>query len=66
MVDNCLGKPWGLISIPLKVPTLDQLKEKFYELSRAEPHLGLNPSAMSLEDTTISLETERYNLGQRV
>jgi len=35
-------------------------------ISRAEPHLGVNPKMASLEDPTITLEVERYNLGQKV
>lgn len=54
------ARPWGMIGVPFKVPTIEQLREKFSELARAEPHLGLNPQAQSLEDPTISLETERY------
>lgn len=66
MVENCCAKPWGIISVPLALPSLDDLKDKFGELSRGEPHLGVNPAAPSPEDPTLSLEKERYNLGLKV
>ena len=59
-------KPWRLISVPLTTPSLNQLREKFSELTRAEPHLGLNPGCPSLEDPSITLEAERYALGLKV
>lgn len=59
-------KPWKLINVPLTIPNLNQLREKFSELTRAEPHLGLNPFAPSLEDPSITLEAERYALGLKV
>lgn len=64
LAEHC--RPWGVISIPLSVPNLDQLREKFSELAKGEPHLGLNPLTSSSEDPGITLETERYNLGQKV
>ena len=47
VVPDCtIGKkPWKLINVPLAVPSLNGLREKFSELTRAEPHLGLNPQA---------------------
>ena len=68
MVPDCTvgKKPWRLISVPLTTPTLNQLREKFSELTRAEPHLGLNPGCPSLEDPSITLEAERYALGLKV
>ena len=60
------GKPWGMITVPLNVPTLSQLREKFSELARAEPHLGLDPQTPSLEESTMTLEMERFNLGRKV
>ena len=33
----------------MATPNLNLLREKFSELTRAEPHLGLNPRAPSLE-----------------
>ena len=66
LVEDPISKPLGIISIPLRVSSLAQLREKFSELARTEPHLGLNPLAPSLEDPSINLETERYNLGQKV
>ncbi len=32
--DNGPGASWGLISVPLSVPTLEELREKFNELSK--------------------------------
>lgn len=55
-----------MISVPLTTPNLNQLREKFSELTRAEPHLGLNPRAPSVEDPSITLEAERYTLGLKV
>ena len=52
-------KPWRLIGVPVTTPSLNQLREKFSELTRAEPHLGLNPGCPSLEDPSITLEAER-------
>ena len=49
-----------------QVLTLDQLKEKLSEMASHEPHLGLDPNAASAEDPSISLETERFLLGQKV
>ena len=56
----------GMITVPLNVATLSHLREKFSELARAEPHLGLDPSAPSLEDPASTLELERFNLGRKV
>ena len=42
------------------------LREKFSELARAEPHLGLDPQAPSLEDPSSTLENERFALGRKV
>ena len=50
----------------IQVLTLDQLKDKLSEMASHEPHLGLNPAAASAEDPTVSLETERFLLGQKV
>ena len=36
-------------TVPMATPSLNLLREKFSELTRAEPHLGLNPRAPSLE-----------------
>jgi len=55
-----------MIKVPLSVPRLIHLREKFIELSRADPHLGLNPNVASLDEPSITLAAERYNLGQRV
>ena len=44
----------------------NHLREKFSELARAEPHLGLDPGAPSLEDPASTLELERFNLGRKV
>ena len=67
MPENIAGKKsWRMISVPLTTPNLNQLREKFSELTRAEPHLGLNPRAPSLEDPSITLEAERYTLGLKV
>ena len=68
VVPDCtIGKkPWKLINVPLAVPSLNGLREKFSELTRAEPHLGLNPQAPSLEDPSMTLEAERYALGLKV
>ena len=52
--------------MPMATPSLNLLREKFSELTRAEPHLGLNPRAPSLEDPSITLEAERYTLGLKV
>ena len=49
-----------------QVLTLDQLKDKLSEMASHEPHLGLDPTAASTEDPSISLETERFLLGQKV
>ena len=49
-----------------QVLTLDQLRDKLSEMANHEPHLGLDPTAASSEDPTISLETERFLLGQKV
>ena len=46
--------------------TLDQLRDKLSEMANHEPHLGLDPTAASSEDPTISLETEKFLLGQKV
>ena len=51
--------------LSVEVSTLDQLREKLSEMSSHEPHLGLNPAAASAEDPTVSLETERFLLGQK-
>ena len=37
----------------MATPSLNLLREKFSELTRAEPHLGLNPRAPSLEGGVI-------------
>ena len=66
MADNDHGKLWGMINVPLTNPTMDELRERFAELSNCEPHLGLNPLAPSLDDPSITLETERHNLGEKV
>ena len=68
MIPDCtIGKrPWKLINVPLAVPNMNALREKFSELTRAEPHLGLNPQAPSLEDPSMTLEAERYALGLKV
>ena len=68
VVPDCtIGKkPWKLINVPLAVPHLNVLREKFSELTRAEPHLGLNPQAPSLEDPSMTLAAERYALGLKV
>ena len=69
MIANSLLKP---IKKALKVinqlQTIFQsdLREKFSELARAEPHLGLDPQAPSLEDTSSTLESERFALGRKV
>ena len=42
------------------------MREKFSELARAEPHLGLDPQAPSLEDPSSTLENERFALGRKV
>ena len=49
-----------------QVLTLDQLKDKLSEMASHEPHLGLDPTAASTEDPSLSLETERFLLGQKV
>ena len=49
-----------------QVLTLDQLRDKLSEMANHEPHLGLDPTAASSEDPTISLETEKFLLGQKV
>ena len=46
-------KSWRLITVPMATPSLNLLREKFSELTRAEPHLGLNPRAPSLEGGVI-------------
>ena len=46
--------------------TLDQLRDKMSEMASHEPHLGLDPTSASTEDPSISLETERFLLGQKV
>ena len=46
-------KSWRLITVPMATPSLNTLREKFSELTRAEPHLGLNPRAPSLEGGVI-------------
>ena len=60
------GKPFGLIQIPLKTAALEDLIERFSELSRAEPHIGVSPGAPSGDDPSLSLEQERYQLGMKV
>ena len=60
------ARPSGMITVPLNVATLSHLREKFSELARAEPHLGLDPGAPSLEDPASTLELERFNLGRKV
>ena len=55
-----------MLSPDSQVSTLEQLKDKLSEMSKREPHLGLDPTAASTEDPTISLETERFLLGQKV
>ena len=40
-------------TVPMATPSLNLLREKFSELTRAEPHLGLNPRAPSLEGGVI-------------
>ena len=60
------GKPFGLIQIPLKTAALDDLIERFSELSRAEPHIGVSPGAPSGDDPSLTLEQERYQLGMKV
>ena len=61
-----IGKPFGLIQIPLKTASLDDLIERFAELSRAEPHIGVSPGAPSGDDPSLTLEQERYQLGLKV
>ena len=52
--------------VPLKTASLDDLIERFAELSRADPHLGVNPGAPSGDDPSLTLEQERYQLGVKV
>ena len=61
-----IGKPFGLIQIPLKTASLDDLIERFAELSRAEAHIGVSPGAPSGDDPSLTLEQERYQLGLKV
>ena len=61
-----LGKPFGLVQVPLRTASLDELIERLAELSRAEPHLGVSPGAPSGDDPGLSLEQERYQLGVKV
>ena len=61
-----VGKPFGLIQIPLKTASLEDLIERFSELSRAEPHIGVSPGAPSGDDPSLTLEQERYQLGMKV
>ena len=63
---SLLGKPFGLIQVPLKTASLDDLIERFAELSRADPHLGVSPGAPSGDDPSLTLEQERYQLGVKV
>ena len=51
VIPDCMvgKKSWRLITVPMATPSLNLLREKFSELTRAEPHLGLNPRAPSLE-----------------
>ena len=45
---------------------MDDLIERFSELSRAEAHLGVSPNAPSGDEPTLTLEQERHQLGLRV
>lgn len=50
----------------MKTASLDDLIERFAELSRADPHLGVSPGAPSGDDPSLTLEQERYQLGVKV
>ena len=45
---------------------MDDLIERFSELSRAEAHLGVSPHAPSGDEPSLTLEQERHQLGLRV
>ena len=45
---------------------MDDLIERFSELSRAEAHLGVSPNAPSGDEPSLTLEQERHQLGLKV
>ena len=58
-------KPF-IFQVPLKTASLDDLIERFSELSRAEAHLGVSPNAPSGDEPSLTLEQERHQLGLKV
>ncbi|XP_033631796.1 TBC1 domain family member 19-like [Asterias rubens] len=54
---------WGLIQLPLKVSSLDDLREEFHELSSVSQQTGVDDHA----DTSSEVfDNERMRLGRRV
>merc|ERR1712130_41708 len=65
-VSGQMGRPFGLVQVPLKTASLEDLMERFCEMSRAEAHLGVSPGAPSQDEPTLTLEQERQQLGSKV
>ena len=65
-VSGQMGRPFGLVQVPLKTASLEELMERFGEMSRAEAHLGVSPGAPSQDEPSLTLEQERQQLGLKV
>ena len=49
----------------MRTASLEDLIERFSELSRAEAHLGVSPQAAG-EEPSLTLDQERHQLGLKV
>ncbi|XP_040575827.1 TBC1 domain family member 19 [Lepeophtheirus salmonis] len=57
---------WGMIKVSFATLSLKELREKFIEISKIEPHLGVNPLLASTSEPNTTMESERYSLGTKV
>ncbi|CAH0721416.1 unnamed protein product, partial [Brenthis ino] len=57
---------WEFAHLPLQVKALDQLRKVYIEWANGEPLLGVNPNMPSSVPGFVTLEAERFALGERV